>query len=101
MLDVYRAERTVSRLVGLAGMGRPSSRLALLLSGTRAVHTLGMRFALDLVWLDRSERVLRVDAGVTPGRFRGCRQAAAVLELVAGSAAIAGLRPGERLPVSR
>ena len=101
MLDVYRAERPVSRLVGLAGMRRPSARLALLLTGTRAVHTLGMRFALDLVWLDESDRVLRIDAAVAPGRFRGCRRAGAVLELVAGSAALSGLRADEPLSLSR
>ena len=58
----------------------------LLLPRTRSVHTFGMRCALDLVWLDRDGRVVRVDAAVPPRRVRACRAAAAVLELPAGGA---------------
>ena len=40
-----------------------------------------MRFALDLVWLDGSRRVVRVDRAVPPWRVRSCAQARSVLEL--------------------
>ena len=53
---------------------------ALLLPRCRSVHTFGMRFPLDLIWLDRDGRVLRVDEAVPPWRVRSCRGAAAVLE---------------------
>ena len=43
-----------------------------------------MRFALDLVWLDRRGRVLSIDEGVRPWRVRSRRDAAAVLEVRAG-----------------
>jgi hypothetical protein len=39
-----------------------------------------MRFPLDLIWLDRDGRVLRVDEAVPPWRVRSCRDAAAVVE---------------------
>jgi hypothetical protein len=45
-----------------------------------------MRFALDLVWLDGNGHVLAVDKNVPPGRVRGRRDAAAVLEVPSGSA---------------
>jgi uncharacterized membrane protein (UPF0127 family) len=51
---------------------------------TRAVHTIGMRFALDLVWLDGAGAVVRVDPGVGPWRHRACRAARSVAECRAG-----------------
>jgi len=74
---VARSRR--ARLLGLALRRRPPAH-ALLLPRCRSVHTFGMRFPLDLVWLDRDGRVLRVDEAVPPWRVRSCRHAAAVLE---------------------
>jgi len=68
------------RLLGLAWRRR-EPRHALLIPGCRSVHTFGMRFALDLVWLDARGAVVRVDRRVPPRRFRRCRGAAAVLEV--------------------
>jgi uncharacterized membrane protein (UPF0127 family) len=44
-----------------------------------------MRFALDLVWLDRDGGVVRVDEHVRPGRHRACRAARSVVEVRAGA----------------
>jgi hypothetical protein len=58
----------------------------LLLPRCRSIHTFGMRFALDLVWIDRDGRVLGVDECVPPNRVRSRRDAFAVLEGPAGRA---------------
>ena len=42
---------------------------ALLIERCGSVHTVGMRFALDLVFLDRGWRVVRVARNVGPGRW--------------------------------
>jgi hypothetical protein len=78
-VDVVVARSRRARLLGLALRRRPPGHV-LLLPRCRSVHTFGMRFPLDLIWLDRDGRVLRVDAAVPPGRVRSCRNAAAVLE---------------------
>jgi uncharacterized membrane protein (UPF0127 family) len=80
-LDVRLASSPLARLLGLAGLREPPAGTALLLAGTRSIHTCGMRFALDLVWLADDGRVVRVDRGVRPWRVRGCRAARAVVEL--------------------
>jgi len=77
--DTFRA-----RLLGLALRSRPPG-FALLLPRTRAVHTCGMRFALDLYWLDAAGRVVRVDRAVPPWRMRACQRARSVLECPAGA----------------
>jgi uncharacterized membrane protein (UPF0127 family) len=86
-LDVRRADDPLARLLGLAGLRGLPPDVGLLLPRTRSVHTLGMRFALDLVWLDGDGSVVRVDRRVGPWRVRGCRAARAVIELPAGAAA--------------
>src|ERR1700751_1919478 len=40
-----------------------------------AVHTFGMRFAIDLVYLDRRNIVRKVRSSVPPGRLSGCLRA--------------------------
>ena len=57
---------------------------ALLFERCRSVHTVGMRFALDLVWLDGDGVVVRVDRAVGPGRVRTCRRARSVVEAATG-----------------
>jgi uncharacterized membrane protein (UPF0127 family) len=94
---VVRVSRLASGLVGLLNHTELAARSGLYLSGSREVHTEGMLFPLDVVFLDRRGRVLRVDEMVTPGqkKIRGPRGTRAVLELAAGSAAdIFGIHPG-------
>jgi uncharacterized protein len=70
------------RLIGLAFRREPPED-GLLFPGTRSVHTFGMRFPLDLHWLDDAGAVVRIDRAVPPGRVRTCLRARAVLELPA------------------
>jgi uncharacterized protein len=53
---------------------------------TKSVHTFGMRFALDLIWVDKRNSVVRVDRDVPPQRMRACWRARAVVETLAGHA---------------
>lgn len=62
---------------------------ALLIRPCNAVHTLGMRFALDLRFYDRSGMLVREVLNVPPGRFFvwGGFRAHSVLESAAGDPA--------------
>ena len=86
----YRARRR-----GL--LGRDGIRGALLITPTNSIHTFGMRFAIDVAYLDRTLRVLDV-VTVKPGRLGLVRlRARHVLEAEAGTMADWGLRPGVRV----
>jgi len=85
-LTLVRAATPLARLRGLAGLRAIDTRLGLELPRTRSIHTLGMRFDLDLIWLDADGAVVRVDRGVPPGRLRSCRSARSVIEVAAGGA---------------
>ena len=72
-----------ARLLGLAGLDRDEAGAGLLIPRCAGVHTFGMRFELDLVFLDRHGRCLAVQRRVPPRRLARHRGAAAVLELPA------------------
>jgi uncharacterized membrane protein (UPF0127 family) len=73
-----------SRLAGLAGLRRDEVGAGLLIPRCSSVHTFGMRFALDLLFLDGHGEVLAIRRGVRPRRFASHRCAVAVLEIPAG-----------------
>jgi uncharacterized protein len=81
------ADSAPARAAGLAGMRAMPRRTALLIPGCRSVHTFGMRFALDLIWLSDDGRIVDVSASVKPGRIVTRAHARAVVECVAGTGA--------------
>ena len=64
-------------------LDRRAASAGLLLPGCRSVHTFGMRFPLDLVFLDFELRELSLRRAVPPGRVAFEWRAQAVLELPA------------------
>ena len=62
-----------------------------------AVHTFGMKFSIDIVYLSRSKRVLKIRHCVPRRRISVCLRAHSVLELPAGMAASTGTVPGDLL----
>lgn len=79
---VFVARSRLARLLGLAGLGELPGDVALLIPRCRSVHTFGMRFVLEVAFLDEDWDALD-DAGsrvVRPGRVVGERRASAVLE---------------------
>lgn len=72
-----------ARLLGLAGLDRAEAGPGLLIPRCSSVHTFGMRFLLDLYFLDEAGEVIGVRRGVRPRRVANCRIASAVLEVPA------------------
>jgi uncharacterized membrane protein (UPF0127 family) len=77
------AESFRSRLVGLAWRDRSQVGAGLLIPRCASVHTFGMRFALDVYFLDADGGLLSLRRRVPPRRVLRCRGAAAVLEVPA------------------
>jgi uncharacterized membrane protein (UPF0127 family) len=79
------AQSRRARLLGLAFLDCEQADGGLLIPRCSSVHTFGMRFALDLVFLDAGGQPLAIRRGVAPCRVVSHRGAAAVLELPAGA----------------
>ncbi len=70
-----------SRLLGLALLRRGRAGPGLLIPRCRSVHTFGMLFPIDALFLDVEGRVIELRRAVPPCRVLRCRGAMAVLEL--------------------
>ena len=85
-LTLVEADSGKARRRGLTGLDSLPADHALLIPRCPAIHTFGMHFALDLIWLGKGGAVVRVDRGVAPRRMRACMRARSVVETVAGGA---------------
>lgn len=86
------------RFRGLLGTTRLDEGEGLLLEGCRAIHTYGMGYSLDVVFLDNGGRVVGVHPHLAPGGTTPFhREAARALELPAGMLSRTGTRLGDRL----
>ena len=92
-LTLHRAERWFDRLRGLLGSPPPAPGHALLITPCASVHTAFMRYPIDVVFLDRRGRILKVVDAVPPWRAAACWRARHTLELAAGEADRLGLAP--------
>jgi uncharacterized protein len=91
------ADAPLARMKGLLGKKELGRGEGILLRPAASVHTWFMRFPIDVVFLDRELRVLRVVPALAPWKAAGSKGAAAVLELAAGECARRGLTTGDRL----
>lgn len=80
-LEVPVASTFRSRVLGLALLDPERAPPGLLIPRCRSVHTFGMWFPLDVLFLDGEDRVIELRRGVPPNRVVRCPGSNAVLEL--------------------
>jgi len=66
-----------------------------------AIHTFGMKFAIDVAYLDRKRKILKVRHSVAPRRISACLRAHSVLELPAGVLESTGTEAGDVLEFTK
>lgn len=95
------AARTVwTRLKGLLGTARLPEGEALILPSCRSIHTFGMRFPIDAVFVDRGWQVVALRPEVRPWRLvPPVRGAWGVVETPSGTIARSRVAMGDRLSV--
>jgi uncharacterized membrane protein (UPF0127 family)/CheY-like chemotaxis protein len=93
------ADRALPRMRGLLGRGFLLSGEGLLLQPAASVHTAFMRFPIDVVFLDRNQRVVKLVERMGAWRTASARHARSTLELPAGEAAARGIQVGDTLAV--
>ncbi len=94
------AETSWSRMVGLLGKPGLEPGAGLLIIPSQAVHTVAMRFAIDVVFVDRNWRVVHVRPAMVPYRVTGVHwKANFVLELPAGVIAQTSTSVGDQLAI--
>ena len=94
LASVSRAGSWVEKGWGVLGQRSLAAGDGLWLPGVASVHTIGVRFALDLLFLDSKLQTVRAAENVLPGRWLvRAGGAAHTLELGAGTLALLGRPP--------
>ena len=91
------ADRGAKRRKGLLGRDHLPPGEGLWIVPCEAVHTVGMQFPIDLVYLDRSQRVVKVRSDVPCWRLSACLSAHSVIELPAGTVLKTQTNRGDKL----
>ena len=85
---------------GLLGRSSLADDQALILAPCSSIHTFFMQFAIDVAFVDREGRVLRVRKALGPWRLQVAFGAFAVIEFASGSLDRSDTRSGDRLHVA-
>ena len=94
------ADHSGNRRRGLLGRHHLESGGGLWIVPCEAIHTFGMRFPIDLVYLDRHLRVVKVCSNLPPRRLSACLSARSVLELASGTVQATSTQPGDAISFS-
>jgi uncharacterized membrane protein (UPF0127 family) len=94
---VMLAENVLERMRGLLGRPPLADDQGLLISPCSSVHTFGMGYPIDLVFLDRAWQIRRIVAALRPLRMAWAPGAHMTLELAPGVAGALRLEPGQAL----
>ena len=93
------ADTSAKRRTGLLKHSRLDPGDGLWITPCESVHTFFMKFAIDLVYLDRNKKVRKVRHAVPPWRLSACLTAHSILELPAGTAKETGTARGDELTI--
>jgi uncharacterized protein len=84
---------------GLLGRSGLPEGEGILLRPAGSIHTFFMRFAIDVVFLDRDLVVVGIEHSLGPWRTAGRRGAKSVVELASGECERRGIQVGDALAV--
>ena len=93
------ADTSAKRRTGLLKHTKLDPGEGLWIKPCESVHTFFMKFAIDLVYLDRNLRVRKVRHAVPAWRVSACLTAHSILELPAGTAKQTGTERGDELAI--
>ena len=91
------ADHSTARRKGLLGRSQFTQGEGLWITPCESVHTWGMKFPIDVVYLDRSRRVRKVRENMTPWKMSMHLLSESVLELPTGAIRQSGTRVGDQL----
>ena len=95
------AVHSKARTRGLLGRAGLTEGAVMIIAPCNAIHTFFMRFTIDVAFVDREGRVLKLCRQVRPWRVAVAATAFAALEFAAGSLDRVGVAKGDRLTIAQ
>lgn len=95
--NIQLADRFFSRLKGLLGRTELPRGEGLWIKPCNSIHCFGMKFPIDVLFLDGIHQIMAVGEHIQPGKYVSHKGAKSVLELPAGTVSEFGLSQGQIL----
>ncbi len=95
--DARVADSFFSRLKGLLGTRCLADGKGLVIRPCDSIHTFGMNYPIDVVFVAAADRVAKMIVCLGPGRMAMCRGSRFVVELPAGTLVRTGTMAGDQL----
>jgi uncharacterized protein len=95
--SILIADNFFTRAGGLLFKSRLRDNEGLHIKPCNSIHTFGMKYSIDVVYLNKTGNILKVVHNMKPYRFNYCRTANSVLEFVEGTAAKFKLNVGDSI----
>ncbi|MBD3264370.1 MAG: DUF192 domain-containing protein [Candidatus Omnitrophica bacterium] len=95
--NAYLAGGVYSRFLGLMFKKQMEKDSALVFYKAPSIHTFFMRFPIDIIFLDRQLRVIKITPYLKPWRIVNCFGSFATVELPGGRVREIGLKEGDLL----
>lgn len=94
---VSKTSHFFERMVGLLGTAKLNDNEGLLISPCSSVHTFGMRYAIDVIFIDKHWTVVKTVKSLKPWRLSASNKANMVLEIAANNLEQNKLSVGQKL----
>lgn len=94
------ANNFLTRLKGLLGTKQLGIGTCLVIRPCNSIHTFGMNYDIDVLFVDSCDNVIKVINNMPPSRYSLCRKSSYVVELPAGTIEATGTVVGDKLSLT-
>jgi len=99
--ELFVAKSAWQRTRGLLGRGALSEFQGLWIKQCHSIHMVGMKYSLDLCYLDANGKVLKIVNQIKPWQFSACSGAKSVIEMLKGMNRKLEISVGEHIDIEQ
>ena len=100
IISIKIADAFWDRLIGLIGTSFLAKNQGLLISPCNSIHMIGMKFPIDVIYVDKNLEIIKVVEGVRPWYgWSVCLKADSVIELGKGTVSDNNIHVGEKIKI--
>ena len=97
--DARIAASFMDRLKGLLGTKKLDQGQGLIIRPCNSIHTIGMKYSIDIIFLDKQNKVVKIVMDMHSGRVSICNSASYVVELPSGVASSTNTTVGDLISI--
>lgn len=98
--DAQIADTFFKRFKGLLGTKKLEHGKGLVIRPCNSIHTVGMKYDIDVLFIDKDDYVVKISAKMPACRIAVCQKSDCVIELPAGTVSSTGTKLGDRISIA-